>query len=379
MLKKSLQIFLIIIAFLFSFNFAKADWDSQLKSFFDHAESFDSLADWKGHDVNGEFYYGPPGSIFNGFSYWENILPTTNWIQDFGAGNKITGKSLQMDYNETVGPGRFFAYIGDGTPQSGYDDLYTFFRVKFADNFFATDNSRSYQKFFVFFTGFKSAGEWGSDEDRILMCDDAQTLKNYGGNFLMMNLGYYGSLHNVATLHPRATLPDQECWATGTKARGYRYYNYTDATHWMKDNDRAEGDGTFDLLNYEDQWLGFEMHASMNPDSGNIAHDRYGDWEFWVYDASGNPLHHWKAMDDGYITPFISSNLTRLPSSSYFPTHKFNKVEIGGNISPPALVGSYYVDDFIIDNQKIGENYFSLLNSNNDVTAPKEPTNLIIY
>ena len=379
------QTFFLFAAFLILPTFALADWQSTLGSYFDHVETFDNLTDWKGtcNPSTGWVYSGPPGSIFNGYCCWGSAAPATNWIQNFGSGTNVSGKSLSMDMNDSKGPDRMLTYIGDGTPTSGYDDVYIFFRVKFSSGLFIPPTSSNYWGYFKFFTpsvGFTNVSTWGTAAERATACQDPQTLMAYGPNYFIMNWDYIGSLRNVSSANPRPAYSGTCSRASGT---GIQTDNSIgdDGTHWLKDNDMSEGNGTFDMYNYTGRMLGLEIHNKLGPDQGGTPHNRYLTSEWWLYDETGQVLHHWMSVNNGVPTEYRNGSLTGrlIPGSALFPTHKYNRFEIGGNVQvspngggPPS--GQFYVDDFIIDGSRIGPTYYSLLNGTSDTTPPAAPT-----
>jgi hypothetical protein len=356
-------------------------------------ETFDNLADWRGScSANGWVYTGPSGSLFNGYACFGSS-PTTNWIQNFGTGTNVTGKSLSMDMNNTYGPGRILAYIGDGTPTSGYEDAYIFFRVKFLPGLFISPSQAAtdywgYFKFFVPSAGFTSASAWGTAEERATACQDQQTLSAYGPNYFIMNWDYLGNLHNIAMACPRPALYNSTC--SRVSGSGIETDNSicNDGTHWIKDSDLSEGNGTFDMYNYQDRLLGLEIHISLGADSGGSTHNRYLTWEYWLYDETGNVLHHWQALSNGVPTAYRSAGFTAgqtIPGTALFPTHKYNRFELGGNVllnhsgtNQAPSSGRFYVDDFIINGSRIGPSYYRSLAGGNDTTAPAAPSGLSV-
>lgn len=389
---KPLSAFLFASALLLvSISTASADWQSTLAAKFDHVETFDNLPDWKGscNPNNGYTYSGPAGSLFNGYACYGSTNTAGNWIQNFGTGTNVSGKSLSMDMNDTKGPDRMLSYIGDGTTSSGYDDVYIFFRVKFSSGLFIPPNSSNYWGYFKFFTpslGFTNVSTWGTSTDRASACQDPQTLTAYGPNYTIMDWDYFGSLNNVANINPREAITGT---CSNTTGSGYHASTYigNDGTHYIKDSDTDPsgtdgGTGTFDMYNYSGRWLGLEIHHKLGADQGGSTHYRNLTSEWWLYDETGKVLHHWVSVNDGVPTNYRNGSLTgtTIHGSAYFPTHKYNRFELGGNIQvQPAgggpSSGQFYIDDFIINGSQIGPSYYNLANGGTATSAPPAPTN----
>ena len=79
--------------------------------------------------------------------------------------------------------------------------------------------------------------------------------------------------------------------------------------------------------------------------------------EIWFYDEEGNEE---KSYENQYVI------------SRHFPDHRYNQFVIGGNLFEPNFqkgvgdtgkVNQYYIDDFIIDDERIGLKYFTMLNA----------------
>ena len=341
--------------------------------------------------------------MLKGYSFWQSSPPTSTWLSDFGAGTRITGKSIVLDMNDTYGPDRLHFYFGDGTSSSGYDNIYHFYRVKFLPGLFISPTQRSQGYYWGYFKwgelcqGFVGATNWGDATDRtkviqgVKACQNDHVLHNYGPNFTLLTFAYYGALTNVFNSSPAiGTIRscDTPLLNGSTDTTGIQMSGMVGPNDYLRDNDRPEGNGTFDFYNYENRWLGIEAHASLGPDSGDANHSRYGDLEYWVYDETGNVLNHWKVLSDGVITSYVS-NLAgqRIPSQTFYPNQKYNKVTIGGNIQlingsgqqiGGNTSGKTYVDDVIVHGSRIGPTYYLLLNGTADATVPAAPRGLSI-
>lgn len=375
-----MRVLITAIAMILVASTAHADWQSTLAASFDHVETFDNLANWRGTcNSNYQWTGFPSGALFNGYDCEHAGDTANNWVDTF-TGNCASGKCFSMDMYNNTGPGRLVFYIGDGTNSSGYDDAYIFYRVRFTSMFMppgATD--WGYFKWFVPSMGYTSASTWGSAGDQASACQDPQTLSNYGPNNFIMNWDYLSPLKNIAAAHPRPAIFSTSCSRVpGTQ--GYETDNSDNVgTPWMKDSDRSEsvpgnavdggGPGTFDMysLNNSSSVYGMEIHVKAGPDQGGTTHYRNLTYEYWLYSPTGTVLHHWLGVNNGTATNYQNNGYSgaTIHASAYFPTHKYNRFELGGNQSisggttwPPS--GRFYVDDVVINGGRIGPTYYAL-------------------
>jgi len=314
-------------------NSSKLDksWSQALEENFDIVETFDELQPWRGR-CGGNFYgksstpkhLDGSESIWTYYSCWSNSTSGPAWIDDFGAGNQITGKSLIIDIGETAkGPSRLGLYFGDGTATSGYSDLYLFYRVRFPANEWPTqiDSTTKVGEYqagdpFAYWFSWKfgafNMGCTGMDAN--LQCDGAEP---YSGMHIVPHIkrhGYgtmAGKLAIVA--EPTGSTP---YWALGKEVQTER-------------------------------WLGVEFHYKLVvKNDQNVA-----VMETWLYDEDGTAYLAQAPVEHPYTPPAADQ--------------KFNFFFFGGNNSNSYLWGSsmesaYHVDDFIINGARIGPTYFQL-------------------
>jgi hypothetical protein len=377
--KQFLKILLLFVAFSLLPKFAGADWQATLKSHFDHVETFDGLADWTGHqygdvhsDRGGDLPKLADGTTLSQWGYYSNWGVTNNsntWIGNHGSdsagANQLGNKSLAVDIFNLKGPSRLGTYFGNGQPNSGYQDMYVFYRVKIPHNIWPTSNvdnagvyTSSYTagqpyayfyswKFFNANVGMESTAMW--DCKNVSSTDGCTTTCGSTGTPLLIDgTGNcrYGDTENLVHIKSGGGFvkPDLEVW-------------FSTYSKWS----------TLSSNFPTDTWAGVEMHYTLE----SPANASNGKFEMWVYDANGNATQIQTLSDVRY----------RLAGND---NHYFNRIVFGGNNSnsfsfdPATMRSEYYVDDIVISGSRIGPTYYSLLNSSSDTTAPAAPRGLSI-
>ncbi|HAM36055.1 MAG TPA: hypothetical protein DCP85_09050, partial [Elusimicrobia bacterium] len=109
-------------------------------------------------------------------------------------------------------------------------------------------------------------------------------------------------------------------------------------------------------------WLALEIIS----DIGTMGHSD-GTTELYIYDKAGNIKGHYSAAGQLKLTQF---------------DHYYNKITLGGNrrtgTTSSHLDGRYWLDDFIVDDSRIGPTYFSTLaafDGGKDTASPSAPAN----
>jgi len=335
-------------------------WQETLEAEFDIVETFDQLQDWHGIDY-GNVDSGNLPILINGsqskwtyYSDWNSEVANGEWISDFGVGTKIggSGKSAIIDLGGTgKGPSRLGLYFGNGSANSGYEDVSFFWRVKLPKKTWPTiiqpiskigsyDESEEYQwvgswKFASFSHGFLDSSHWANSSFISANCNEYYCA--YGKCPFVPHIYPYSgdNIDNKPTLRFETKCYDTEIL----------YENI------MANNN---GDTSISL----DQWIGIEFHFKLNTLSNTSAN---GIIDIWIYDEVGNS-----------ILLFHADNYELRDALNM--AHKYNKFFFGGNNSgywiwDASMQSWYYVDDFIIDdgsNGRIGSRYFTLLNGNHE-------------
>ena len=347
---------MVILMTLFPLTCYAQSWQQTLEAEFDIVETFDQLQDWKGGAINGEATTNLPttigggDSIWNFYTYWSGSPSPNDWITNHGSSYVWQGtKSLRMEVDQggdgsaKTGPSRFGTYFGTDTADgvdpysssgivtSGYrGDVYLFYMVKFHNNAFPGSFGNyeyfNYYKFNVLSLGFTavSSPQEGSN--------------TYGAANIHTNITTGASYNN----HLRHKLQ----WYCEAGWPGVEH------TTWVSGSDGADLDTYVD----QEKWSGIEIHVHRG-----AAGSSDGYQEYWIYDEQGNANY-------GGITP----------SQMYVPSDRdwgFNKFFFGGNLSfdTTGLDSSYYVDDFIMDEQRIGTKYFQLLSGSPSPTPNPQP------
>lgn len=331
-----------------------AQWQQTLESRFDIAETFDELQDWqgamRGDNCSGDSYPDDfpkkkdgSKSIWNYYSFWKSSASSRNWIDFHGEENVWTGdgKSLCLDYATNDGPERFGTYIGDGDPSKGYSDVHIFYFTKYTEDFFPHDNSGfdyyAYLKTLEACTGFRAVMEWGTPEEQAVLGNSNARKHNYGLNYVILNIReYYGGL---------------------TPLFSKRISSSTGTTVEMEDTyPRADYFG--DLVR-RGEWFAIEYRLKLSEPAGADN----GVLEVWAYDMYGNTINHHRYTQVTFAKPDD-------PSRPF--NHRYNKFFWGGNRSYDTNEGHVYIDDIVIDDQRIGPTYFEMLGER----FPGDPTTI---
>ncbi len=328
------------------------EWD------FDFVETFDGLQDWvrtEGRVGNVDDVSKMPklldgnDSAWGYYSMWgDSRMPPDNWIGSFGDNRVWRGtKSAAIDIGESAaGPSRLGFYMGEG-----YDEFYLFFMVNIPKNEFPTSCVTS--------EGVPSS------------CQAAAT-----GVYTPDTPYAWYSSWKFTTFNidcPSAMCPDRntysDYWAILSHIKQYNYGNAPGITlHVEADKaddadpntyDKWASDGDMKLDPYLGDWFGLEYHVTR--------HETTTDWDIWFYDQNGNAT---KLMDN-----------KTWPTPAAAQGKKWNQLFFGGNNSNtyvwgPTMQSAYYIDDVIVDDQRIGPKYFNFIKS---ATPAKQSLLPVIY
>jgi len=345
-----------------------------LESKFDVVDTFNQLEDWAGtrwgdvldsSDMPNQQNDGSE-SIWGYYSYWGSNPPlsTPKWIKARESENVWlgTGKSLALDWGgkgEYLGPSRLGAYLGNGDPSSGYDEIYIFYMVKANKEVFPwgslPDELQFWNawKFLEVATGFRDIWNWGTLAEQELCDDDwnrSQARNVYGLNFVMVNIqATSGDLKPMYT--PRVA-------GLNSDGDGEWMYVVPDSIpNGLPGGIRYASVLPMNTIVHNSSWWGIEFHYRLsNPHGADN-----GLYEIWIYNSDGIVHDH----DSVTLQTFKDS------PTGHVLNHKINKIVIGGNRLTDedfamASQDHVYIDDFVVDNERIGPTYFGLLK----VTAP---------
>ena len=132
----------------------------------------------------------------------------------------------------------------------------------------------------------------------------------------------------------------------------WTYGGYNDET------DSVEFGSSNFLSEYEEgNWVGMEVRWKIGTLNGMDA-----EYEEWYYDESGNVISHNLKTGLRAKTEFNNRiNKFVLGGNRFAQTYGLQEGDVGN--------GSFYVDDLIIDDQRVGPTYFSLLAGNSIIRS----------
>ena len=311
---------------------------------------------------------GSPGKIWGAYAFNDNIsvanrlmFIANHGIDKNGIPNQLGTKSMTLGGSGSGSPNSFKTYFGNGSSDSGYNEIYMFYRVKIQKTAFPTRIIDIYNKI----VGYDSSEQYFSL--------NSWKFINVGSGFMGVNSPCTDSwCHN--------TYSDSENWY----ALNQFHSNYAfPPTIKMIVDYIASIKPPYSKINYfatpnsmiYDEWIGIEIHHKLENPAGAYN----GIAEMIIYDKNGNPL-----------TILQNNSVNFRPAGA--DTHKINSVYLDGNkriqvkdnsydlnnnlincgapgiscdlyyICDSTMDCNYYIDDFIINDKPIGQTYFQLLN-----------------
>jgi len=310
------------------------------------------------------------------YSNWSNPPAVKKpWISNFGSAThfKTEGKTAIIDLSSTDGPGRLGTYFGTGESTSGYKDLYLFYMVKISRKQWPTrcesggaevgcssagigiyEDGKDYGywgswKFNNIGIGWNSCQKWNGsvpDHDHrygSIEINPHIKVNNYGP--IPRLDGKAGQLQNLVLMLQYSAHEGGPTQNTSKIFGG----EDTDITFPSEGtaitNFGWEAKGCAIIT---DEWMGIEFHYTLEEPAGA----GNGKMEAWIYNKNGESL-----------PSFYVEGINYLPTSQ--SGHRFNKFFFGGNNSNayswgPTMQAPYYVDDFILDSERVGPRYFGL-------------------
>ncbi len=304
-------------------------------------------------------------------------------IADHGS-NKFgsSGKSLMMNLGDNdngdgamagIGAQRLGMFFGDGiSGKSGYKKIHIFMMVKFAPFFFGATGAQldvdyiSVFKFLDICSGFVDINDYGTAEEQInIEQTSPQSTAEYGNNVSIINL-FGGGLSNAGRVFMDENISSADVNHITPGSNPPTYFESADQNFHMRNNDGLYSSSGADINKvYADtynDWFGIEIISDIG-----LTDQVNGTTDLYVYDKNGIIKGHYSA--------------TGIQKLGFFD-HYYNKVTLGGNRRTGAvssnLDGRYWIDDFIIDDSRIGPNYFNAYQSSSDVISPASPTGLSV-
>jgi len=344
--------------FFYSSAFADT-WQDVLEGEFDIADTFDHYQDWTGQKGGGlpKYEDGSTGLFTNYEDYTEQRCGDAtyfNAIGNHGSAKQVGSKSIRLCHS--CGVSYFGLYFGDGTPDSGYSELYTFIRVYFPHNAFPT----------YIYDPMK--GQCDKDPYKLVgHVEGEKYLYTSSNKFCNINVGFTS---------PYVYNNDPEGFHYGCSAVYYwiggknnTLSDLSFAFSHKKDGIRNEKDiyyGPGDRMppSYTDKLCGIEFYYKLESPAGSDN----GIARAWIYDENGNAT---LLIDKSNITYRNADCAGQL----------FNRIRFEGNKHTPTtyiyrvgkgMESTFYMDDFIIDDQRVGPKYYDLLEQY-DPSDPSDP------
>ena len=376
-------------------------WQETLDQHFDIAETFNDLQDWYGTthssgvgDTHADDHPdrfpkktdGTP-SMWCYYSKWtEPSASDQNWIGNFGPGTYwgTGGKSAIIDLSSTRGPSRLGTYFGNGDTNSGYKELYVFYMVKISRKQWPTSCGCSVANCNCGNTGTYSEGQnysyWGSWKFNTIGTG-WNTCKEWNGSSPPDFADRYGDSNLISSIKVNNYGPIPKL--DGRPEQKQNLVLEMAIHRAPQDKTKAAPDENTQITSLSgtavdmtgkggavitDEWMGVEFHYKLETQAGSSYN---GKFEAWIYNKDGEALR-----------AFYIEGVNFLPSSG--SGHRFNRFFLGGNNSKaykwgPTMEAPYSVDDFIVDDSRIGPTYFSLQGETPPSTGkPKAPANLKI-
>lgn len=300
------------------------------------------------------------------------VVGKPKWIGDHGPEFvwRGTGKSARINYADFspsgtnlqelhnvagFGPSRLGLFLGDGvTGKSGYKKIYLFMMVKFHPGFFKqnVDGTFAYTgalKFFDLCSGFTAPNYWGTTLEHVTTTGTDQTNTEYGPNYTIFN-AFGGGASTPKRLYIQENTRVASNTGSGWVGAATPYAGRALSNSVTRSTD-------IDPYYLANQWFGLEVAVDIGtPDASN------GTIDFWIYDEKGTEKGHFLATGENRLVKF---------------DHYYNKITLGGNrlcgnygACPQGQDNRWYVDDLIVNKDRIGPKYFSMF------LSPSAPQNL---
>ena len=325
---------------------------------------------------------GSPGKLWKQYAYnpdgevgGEGRLGP--WIGDSGSGYQVGSKGLKL-MARGFGPTELYTYVGDGTPNSGYAEIFLFFRVYFPHNAFPTntdpnDNSTNHGK-----------------------VEYNQTVFNTDGYLWLTGLKFvnFGTGFTSVNTHPSGCFyGDGEGWVdlfnTYNDRGQHVLFGFSTCGYTGCNGENCWGTTSIPF----DELGAIEIRLQIEKYSNGVL-TQYGELEIWKYDSNGNAaalipkrtkITVMQKEDKGHLINRILLNGNKHRYDGTGPPtspSKYNR-SVGEYKLGKGMAKFWYVDDVIIDDQRIGPKYFSLLGGSSSgdgggSTTPNPPANVRI-
>jgi hypothetical protein len=331
-------------------------WQQTLEQKFDIVETFDNLQNWHGAKVpycaiDPKLLPKREDGTLSHFTRYCNYYDTQvgDHIKDHGSQKQIGTKSLRLWHSG--GLSYFGSYFGNGTPQSGYTDMYLFLRAYIPKTAFPTQVTGTYPNAVAEYIQGQPYIYWSS------------------WKFVNINTGFTAP-YKWNYVDPPNSYGDREVWLhlfyypTSSSLSGTMQISKDGGGYMVIDGKQNA------IAKYLDTLMGIEFHFKLESPAGS----NNGVLEVWFYDTQGNSE-----------LLLQTNNVAFRPSTG--EGHNFNMVQLEGNKHTASsyiyncgasMECSFYLDDFIIDDNRIGPIYYNLLAPEPDTTPPSTPSGLQI-
>lgn len=417
---KMKSIIIVIICFVYVNLSYALSWQEILEQNFDIADTFDHYDNWTGNALDGKgiwyldnsaaapVYTDGTGAspYWRGHAYYKRSGGTRPVvIGDHGSEKQVGTKGCRLSYGGqgtevTNGEiGGLKTYFGTGSETSGYSDVYIFFRMYMSATAIPTYNyndTTHSTACFDYVDGLtRPCYVAGKD---YAVCDSWK--------WVAVNMGFINEKQFM-----NEAIVDNPCrWGLNEihfHIKGGATQNYERRIRLsVAATDFVSKYGDIDISPWFDKLIGVEIH--LKRESGKKTGD--GQASVWFYDTDGTST---KVFDAPGINLVEDEN--DYSGSSCWGKHgstitqakannlKFNRINFeankrvkgakgtdgnnyaGGVIknSSGTIIGDmetdWYIDDFIVDNNRIGPVYYSILpDSSQPGTVSSPPTNVII-
>lgn len=318
---------------------------------FDFAETFDGLQDWAAvlssvgnvGENSGDAALMPrladgSPSAWTYYSKWGVSSDTTPWIGAYGDNRVWRGtKSAAIDLNNRKGPSRF----GMLTTNPYKGDLYYFFMVNIPKNEFPTSCGG------VACSGGSPTGIYTQGDPYAYIASWKFMSFNYGCETISCwdtpeGKGYSPIFHTITHIKQFGYTTYSRFGLTGVQT-GMHLLQETVAHE--NDTWAISNEGKTSLDAWLGDWWGIEFKLTQNT-NGTVTRS------IWVYDQAGNVQQ--RMADQTWSV------------TGYNAQYGWDFFFHGGNNSGswswgPTMESVYYIDDVIIDDQRIGPRYFNAI------------------
>lgn len=376
--------FFLIAQIFLCFNFCLGAWQDDLLSQFKQVDTFDSYPDWIGDAPDNGCVQHAWGGRWGYHCYYERDQtvcshPRPKVLTNHGIDKVVTGKSVRLSHSGMGGLdcgecSTIRYYAGEGNQASGFMDLYIFMRVFFPKTLFPTwavDDSDHTKRCY---------DQPDNPDPVVCHVEGKQYCDTDSWKWVSISVGFKDANHwsdqGISSVPCRYGVNETHFYIGGGASQNYekRLLFYAPesmgGTFW----------GDVDITPYFGKLIGVEFHVKRESKIG--AND--GLVEAWFYDENGRAKKVFEKTNFSFINPNSSCIQSLTPTqrnSLNLETMVFNRLMIESNKrlvntlnynagglynSTGQRIGDmeavWYMDDFIINDSRIGPAYYQTLN-----------------